>query len=68
MAIIQDECTCGEKVVILTGNDSKNRMRKDGKQAIYPDCPPTKDYNYNIYRCRGCLEVLNQTTESFRFS
>lgn len=63
MAIVETECSCGEKIEVRTGSDSKSDFRKDGKQAVYPG-----ESGYCIFRCRVCLEPLHQTCPEYAWS
>ena len=62
MAIIDTNCTCGEKVTVLSGKDTHSRLRKDGKQVVYTGEPRTKDGKiYDIFRCRSCTQMISKT-------
>lgn len=64
--IINDECSCGVKVIVRTGADSRARTRRDGKQVIYADelTYENKGSEYDIFRCRGCMKPIDETCKS----
>ncbi len=62
MAIIETSCSCGEKVTVLTGTDSSNRLRRDGKRVIYTNGSSySADVVYDVFRCRRCLNLIAET-------
>jgi hypothetical protein len=62
--IIQSKCSCGTPVEIRTEEDAISKMRRDGKQAVYPD---DKNKNYSIFRCKNCLEPLHVTVPEYEY-
>jgi hypothetical protein len=64
-AIIEDQCTCGEAITLLTDHDALPRSgHADGKQAVHPNSKP---WNYNILRCQGCLKPADETVKGFKY-
>ena len=73
MDVIEDKCTCGEKISVEINN--KRTTRSDGKRAFYPDqrlpesLDPTK-YNVNsisVFRCRKCWDPVDETVNAAKF-
>ena len=65
MSIIKTECICGEKVTVRTGLDAKTKGRKDGKQVVYTgDEHRYQNKEYDIFRCQGCNQPINETCEA----
>lgn len=66
MAIIEDKCSCGQDVIVRTGEDAKYHSRADGKQVIYPDelTYENDGCEYDIFRCRKCEEPIHLTCKA----
>ena len=66
MAVINDKCICGQEVIVRTKPDAAYTGRKDGKQVIYPGelTHENKGTQYNICRCKKCLEPIHLTCKS----
>lgn len=66
MAIINDACSCGQAVIVRTGDDSRVFNRADGKQVIYPDELTVNGTGAecNIFRCRSCGEPISETCKA----
>lgn len=68
MTILKTMCTCGEKVTVRTGDDAKTRGRKYQKQVVYTgDERMYGEKEYDIFRCRGCGEPINETCKAAEY-
>ncbi|ENO3963803.1 hypothetical protein ACBH03_001814 [Vibrio vulnificus] len=64
--IIRDECTrCNEAISIEVNTPPSRATRTDRKRPFYPD---TDHQNATtVYRCRQCLEPVDNTVPSAKF-
>ncbi|PCK29508.1 hypothetical protein [Pseudoalteromonas piscicida] len=66
MAIVNDQCPCGAKVVVFTESDLKNlAFKHEGFQVINAEDLNTPNAEtYSLFSCENCGEPLSEVVPS----